>query len=269
MISPCPVRGKSLANKEEAPGKPARFTKSGRAGTEFGMVEFKRVSYVFGSSWALKDVSFTLEKGGFLFLTGHSGAGKTTLLRLLYAGLPLHRGRATVAGFELHKLRRRHVPELRRRVSVVFQDFKILPQRTVFENVALALEVRGVTRQHMERRVRAIVRALGLESKSYTRCAHLSGGEQQRVAIARSMVVNPKLILADEPTGNLDADLTTDLMNIFKQFHSYGATVIMATHNRTILNMVPDAHILHLEQGQVAETTLPVEQDEPHTEGLL
>jgi cell division transport system ATP-binding protein len=232
------------------------------------MVEFKRVSHVFGSSWALKDVSFALDKGEFLFLTGHSGAGKTSLLRLMYAALALKRGRATVAGFDLHNLKRKHIPELRRRVSVVFQDFKILPQRTVFDNVALALEVRGVGRQHLERRVRAIVRALSLESKSYTRCAHLSGGEQQRVAIARSMVVNPKLILADEPTGNLDADLTLDLMNIFKQFHSYGATVIMATHNRQVLEMVPEAHILHLEHGQVAETTLPG-QPEPEPEGLL
>ncbi|SKA91454.1 cell division transport system ATP-binding protein [Paucidesulfovibrio gracilis DSM 16080] len=221
------------------------------------MVEFKRVSHVFGSSWALKDVSFALDKGGFLFLTGHSGAGKTTLLRLMYAGLPLKRGHASVAGFDLRKLRRGHVPELRRRVSVIFQDFKILAQRSVFDNVALALEVRGVSRQHLERRVRAIVRALGLENKSYTRCGHLSGGEQQRVAIARSMVVNPKLILADEPTGNLDADLSTDLINIFKQFNSYGTTVIMATHNRHILDMVPDAHVLHLENGQVTETTLP------------
>lgn len=232
------------------------------------MVEFKRVSHVFGSSWALKDISFSLGKGEFLFLTGHSGAGKTTLLRLMYAALALNRGRATVAGFDLHNLKRKHIPELRRRVSVVFQDFKILPQRTVFDNVALALEVRGVSRQHLERRVRAIVRALSLEPKSYTRCGHLSGGEQQRVAIARSMVVNPKLILADEPTGNLDADLTLDLMTIFKQFHSYGATVIMATHNQQVLDMVPEAHILHLENGQVAKTTLPG-QPEPEPGGLL
>ncbi|MEF2146548.1 MAG: cell division ATP-binding protein FtsE [Desulfovibrionaceae bacterium] len=233
------------------------------------MVEFKHVSHSFGTNWALKDITFSLDAGGFLFLTGHSGAGKTTLLKLLYGALALKRGRASVAGFELHNLKRKHIPELRRRVSVVFQDFKILPNRTVFENVGLALEVRGVGRQHLERRVRAIVRALGLESKSYTLCERLSGGEQQRVAIARSMVVNPKLILADEPTGNLDADLTTNLMEIFKQFHAYGATVIMATHNRAILDMVPEAHILHLEGGQVVRTTLPSAEAKADIGGLL
>ncbi len=218
------------------------------------MVDLKHLSYNFGSDWALKDISFSLDKGGFLFLTGHSGAGKTTLLRLLYGDLPLKRGQASVAGFNLHKLKKNDVPELRRKVSVVFQDFKILPDRTVFENVALALEVRGMRRHHLERRVRAIVRALGLEKKSYTKCERLSGGEQQRVAIARSMVTNPKLILADEPTGNLDMDLTMHLMEIFKQFHTYGTTVIMATHNKEVLQTVPEADILHLENGMVVDS---------------
>ncbi len=217
------------------------------------MVELHRVSYSFGSYWALKDVSFKLGKGEFLFLTGHSGAGKTTLLRLLYGALPLKRGRGRVAEYELHRLRKSQVPELRRKVSVVFQDFKILPDRSVFQNVAMALEVRGLARNHLERRVRAIIRAMGLESKSYQRCERLSGGEQQRVAIARSMVANPKLILADEPTGNLDAELTNHLMDLFKQFHTYGTTVIMATHNQAILDTVPEAKRLHLEQGSVVD----------------
>ncbi len=217
------------------------------------MVEVQHLSYNFGSQWALKDINFSLGKGEFLFLTGHSGAGKTTLLRLLYGALPLTKGRATVAGFELHRLKRRHVPGLRRRVGVVFQDFKILPRRSVFENVAMALEVRGMARSPLERRVRAIIRAMGLETKSYTLCERLSGGEQQRVAIARSMVTNPELILADEPTGNLDFDLTMHLMDIFKQFHTYGTSIIMATHSREVLEAVPDARILHLEQGRVVE----------------
>ncbi|WP_147822673.1 cell division ATP-binding protein FtsE [Salidesulfovibrio onnuriiensis] len=217
------------------------------------MVEVQHLSYNFGSQWALKDISFSLGKGEFLFLTGHSGAGKTTLLRLLYGALPLTRGRAAVAGFELNKLKRRNVPSLRRRVGVVFQDFKILPRRSVFDNVAMALEVRGMPRSPLERRVRAIIRAMGLESKSYTLCERLSGGEQQRVAIARSMVTNPELILADEPTGNLDFDLTMHLMDIFKQFHTYGTSIIMATHSREVLEAVPDARILHLEQGRVVE----------------
>ena len=140
---------------------------------------------------------------------------------------------------------------LRRKVGVVFQDFKILPKRTVFDNVAMALEVRGMGRTHLERRVRAIIRAMGLETKSYSPCERLSGGEQQRVAIARSMVANPELILADEPTGNLDFDLTMHLMEIFKQFHTYGTSIIMATHSREVLDCVPGAKVLHLQDGRI------------------
>lgn len=215
------------------------------------MVELTRVSHTFGSQWALKDISFKLDKGEFMFLTGHSGAGKSTLLKLLYGALPLKRGKARVCGFELNRLRRGRLPLLRRRVGVVFQDFKVLPKRSVFDNVAMSLEVRGMPRTHLERRVRAIIRAMGLEAKSYTACEFLSGGEQQRVAIARSMVAGPELILADEPTGNLDVDLTMHLMDIFKQFHNYGTSVIMATHSREVLQCVPKARTLHLERGRI------------------
>ena len=221
------------------------------------MVELKHVSYNFGSQWALKDISLKLDKGEFLFLTGHSGAGKSTLLRLLYGDLPLKRGQATVFGHDLHKMTKKRIPDLRRDVSVVFQDFKILPKRTVFENVIIALEVRNIGRHHRERRTRAVIRAMGLEKKTYTRCDRLSGGEQQRVAIARSMVTNPKLILADEPTGNLDQDLTRHLMNIFNQFHSFGTTIIMATHSTEVLKCVPEAKILHLENGKAVQTPDP------------
>lgn len=226
------------------------------------MVELKHLSYNFGSHWALKDINLSVDKGDFLFLTGPSGAGKTTLLRMLYGALPVTRGRASVAGFDLHRLKRRQVPQLRRRVGVVFQDFKILGKRTVFDNVAMALEVRGMPRSPLERRVRAIIRAMGLETKSYTPCERLSGGEQQRVAIARSMVSNPELILADEPTGNLDIGLTMHLMEIFKQFHTYGTSVIMATHSREVLEAVPEARVLHLENGRIQDPNAPSEYED-------
>ena len=231
------------------------------------MVNVEHLSYNFEGHWALKDISFTLDKGEFLFLTGHSGAGKTTLLRQLYGALPVRRGRASVAGFQLNNLKKRHIPQLRRKVGVVFQDFKILPTRTVFDNVAMALEVRGMPRPPLERRVRAIIRAMGLEAKSYSVCSRLSGGEQQRVAIARSMVANPELILADEPTGNLDVDLTMHLMEIFKQFHTYGTSVIMATHSPEVLECIPSARILHLQDGRIVDTddTLP----EPEQESIF
>ncbi len=217
------------------------------------MVHVERLSHSFGQHFALRDVSFSLEKGGFLFLNGPSGAGKTTLLRLLHGALPVMQGRASVAGFELSTLPRRRVPDLRREVGVVFQDFKILPERTVLQNVALTLEVRGVDPGAAERRVRALLASVGLEDKALTPCGLLSGGEQQRVAIARSMVANPKLILADEPTGNLDLDLALRLMDLFKQLHTYGTTIIMATHNREVMAQVPEAQVLALRDGRIWE----------------
>ncbi len=215
------------------------------------MITLNHVSHNFGTHWALKNISLDLRKGDFLFLVGPSGAGKTTLLRLLHGAIPLQRGQATVAGFNLQTIKARHIHLLRREVSVVFQDFKILPQRTVFANVALALEVRNMPRMHTERRVRAVLRGLDLETKAQTPCAELSGGEQQRVAIARAVVVGPQLLLADEPTGNLDRELAMRLMSIFLQFHAHGTTIILATHNQEILSCLPDAKILHLEDGSI------------------
>ncbi|WP_035074711.1 cell division ATP-binding protein FtsE [Maridesulfovibrio zosterae] len=217
------------------------------------MIRLNRLSYNFGSNWALKDISLHISKGEFIFLTGHSGAGKTTLMRLLYGALPVQRGQATVAGYDLHSIKKKNIPMLRRELGVVFQDFKILPNRSVYENVSLALTVRSMPKSIIDKRVRAIIRALGLENKSYTVCKRLSGGEQQRVAIARAMVVNPKLILADEPTGNLDFELSMHLMDVFKQFNTHGTTIIMATHSREILRCVPDAKVVHLEDGQLCE----------------
>jgi len=213
------------------------------------MVFVEHLSHSFGPHLAVKDLSFTVEKGEFVFLAGPSGAGKTTLLRLLYGGLPVTRGQARVAGFDMTRLRRRDVPRLRREVSVVFQDFKVLPRRSVAANVALPLEVRGMDRKQIERRVRAVLRSLGLEKKAQAPCGDLSGGEQQRVAIARAVVVNPKLLLADEPTGNLDRDLAHRLMEVFCQFHTFGTTVILATHNRELLSMPSRARVIELRDG--------------------
>lgn len=216
------------------------------------MITLRHVSHNFGPHWALKNISLDVCKGDFLFLVGPSGAGKTTLLRLLHGAIPLQRGQASVAGFDLQTLTSRNVHRLRREVSVVFQDFKILPERTVFANVALALEVRNMPRPHTERRVRAVLRGLDLEAKAQNLCAELSGGEQQRVAVARAVVVGPQLLLADEPTGNLDRELAMRLMSIFLQFHAHGSTIILATHNQEILSCLPTAKILHLEDGSVA-----------------
>ncbi|MBZ2173350.1 cell division ATP-binding protein FtsE [Desulfovibrio sp. DS-1] len=221
------------------------------------MLKVSHLSHSFGTHWALKNVSFSLEKGEFLFLSGPSGAGKTTLLRLLHGALPVQRGAASVAGFDLTRLSGRTVPLLRRQVSVVFQDFKILPERSVYANVALPLEVRGLAPQHIGRRVRAVVRALGLENRLDTPGGELSGGEQQRVAVARSIVVNPQVLLADEPTGNLDPELSLRLMDIFMQFHAYGTTVVLATHSPELIRRHSDARLLRLEDGMITHANWP------------
>ncbi|MDR1947587.1 MAG: ATP-binding cassette domain-containing protein [Desulfovibrio sp.] len=221
------------------------------------MIRVRRLSHSFGANRVLKDVTFSLEKGDFVFLAGPSGAGKTTLLRLLYAALPLQAGEAAVAGINLGKLSASRVPLLRRQVGVVFQDFKILPQRTVEQNIALPLEIRGLAPRHIERRVMAVCRALGLQERVRLKCGGLSGGEQQRVAIARAFVVNPKVLLADEPTGNLDPELSFRLMELFKQFQAYGATVLFATHNEELMRRHPGAYTMRLEDGRVTAADWP------------
>lgn len=190
-------------------------------------------------------------------MSGPSGAGKTTLLRLLYAALPVQRGEARVAGMNLKKLSPGDAPLLRRQVGVVFQDFKILPERTVQQNIALPLEVRGLAPQHIERRVRAVSRALGLDGRLRAHAGDLSGGEQQRVAIARAFVVNPKVLLADEPTGNLDPELSYRLMELFKQFQAYGATVLFATHSFELMRRHPAAYVMRLEEGMITKANWP------------
>ncbi|MDL2285215.1 cell division ATP-binding protein FtsE [Desulfovibrio sp. OttesenSCG-928-F07] len=217
------------------------------------MISVNHLSHSFGPHWALKDLTFNLGKGEFLFLTGPSGAGKSTLLRLLFADLALQRGEAQVAGFQLNKLPDSQIPLLRRQVSVVFQDFKILPYRTVYENIILPLHVRGMTTAHADRRVKAVMRALGLEKRMNILCADISGGEQQRVAVARAFVVNPQILLADEPTGNLDPELSFRLMDLFKQFQTYGTTMIVATHSPDLLERHPDARLMRLEEGMITE----------------
>lgn len=222
------------------------------------MIKVAHMSYSFGPLWALKDITFSLAKGEFLFLSGPSGAGKTTLLRTLYGALPLQRGEARIAGFTLNnKLATKQIALLRRDVSVVFQDFKILPDRTVWANIAIALEVRGLGPVHVERRVRAVSKALGLDGRLHTLAGELSGGEQQRVAVARSFVVNPRVLLADEPTGNLDPDLSLRLMDLFMQFQAYGTTIVFATHSHELLRRHPTARLMRLEEGMVTYANWP------------
>jgi cell division transport system ATP-binding protein len=221
------------------------------------MIDVRHLSHNFGPHAALQDCSFHLSKGEVLFLTGPSGAGKSTLLRLLFADLPLQRGEAVVAGFPLSKIRAAQIPLLRRQVSMVFQDFKILPARTVYDNIVLPLQVRGMDKTHADRRVLAAARAVELEKKLESACVDISGGEQQRVAVARALVVNPRILLADEPTGNMDPELALQIMDIFKKFQNYGTTLIIATHSPELILRNPKARILRLDQGMITQANWP------------
>ena len=200
------------------------------------MIRLFHVYKSFGSkNPALIDISLTVPKGEFVFVTGPSGAGKTTLLKIIFCAEKPTSGHALVDGRNLTRIKDGELSSLRRRIGVVFQDFKLLPRRTVFENVALSLEVMGVPPSRIRKKVHQTLRYLGLADKEGYYPPQLSGGEQQRIAIARAIVNNPLILLADEPTGNLDYDLTMEIMALLKEIHTRGTTVIVATHSQELL----------------------------------
>jgi cell division transport system ATP-binding protein len=184
---------------------------------------------------ALKDVSFHVPKGQFVFLTGHSGAGKSTLLKLLYAELRPTSGEVRVGGHLVHALKGDEVPRLRRRLGIVFQDFRLLEDRTAFENVAFALEVTGAARDVIPAKVTRVLTQVGLATKTRAYPRELSGGEQQRVAIARALVNDPAVLLADEPTGNLDERATLGVFQLLQEINGAGTVVVMATHDLSLV----------------------------------
>ena len=212
-------------------------------------------SYLAGS-FALRDVSIELAKGEFVFLTGPSGAGKTTLLKLIFGAERPSEGQIVVLGRNIARLGESAVPPLRRRIGVVFQDFKLLPRRTVEENVALALQVTGTPPRETRARVFAILKQLGLQHRRYHHPLSLSGGEQQRVAIARALVNEPEILLADEPTGNLDPELTVEIMDLIASAALRGTTVVVATHELEIVRRY-GKRAVRLEGGQIVEDTQP------------
>lgn len=184
---------------------------------------------------ALNNITLKIAKGEFVFLTGPSGAGKTTLLRLLYGALTPNRGQVIIDGQNITRLSPSQIPLLRRSIGVVFQDFKLLQNRTVFENVAITLEVLGWGRVDIGKKTMHILKQMGIESKYNLVTQRLSGGEQQRVALARALVNDPKILLADEPTGNLDEANKNQILNIFKEANIRGTTVVVATHDRRLI----------------------------------
>lgn len=203
-----------------------------------------------GGISALRDVTFQVGKGEFVFLTGPSGAGKTTLLRLLFCADRPTQGQIVVDGRNVSRLKAREIPYLRRRLGVIFQDFKLLNHKTVYENVAFTLKVMGLPSREIRKRVLKTLTYVGLQSKATLKPIILSGGEQQRVAIARAIVREPAILLADEPTGNLDPELTVDIVNLFKEINDQGTTVIVATHDRSLIERFKKRAIV-LEKGRM------------------
>jgi cell division transport system ATP-binding protein len=203
---------------------------------------------------ALQDVSFDLQRGEFAYITGGNGAGKTTLLKLLFAQEKASHGSIVVNNRDLASLGNNKVYVYRREVGFVFQDFKLLPDLTVFENVALPLEIRRMTAKETDFRVRGVLSLVGLADRAEDYPQMLSGGEQQRVAIARAMVGKPSLLLADEPTGNLDSKTARDIMTLFNEIREMGTTVLVATHDESLMDEFP-ARVIELYQGRLASDT--------------
>jgi len=199
---------------------------------------------------ALTDINLHIHKGELTFLTGQSGAGKTTLIKLIFCAEKASRGQTIVNGINLTKIRKSRVPHLRRRIGVVFQDFKLLNSRTAYENVVFALEVTGTKRSEVKRKAWQALKLVGLHNRLDATPLELSGGEQQRIAIARAIVNDPTILLADEPTGNLDADITQDIMELFQNINNRGTTVLIATHNQTLAQSFATRHIT-LEGGRI------------------
>jgi cell division transport system ATP-binding protein len=209
-----------------------------------------------GGAFALRDLDLEVGRGEFVFVTGPSGAGKTTLLRLLLRQEKPTEGKIVVAGRDLATLPRSKVPELRRSMGVVFQDFKLIKRKSALDNVAYVLNVQGLPRFEQRRRAYLALKGVGLHHRLAVLPATLSAGEQQRVAIARAVVTEPALLIADEPTGNLDPDLAVEIMRLFREINARGTTVFVATHDRDLIRRM-QRRTIWLEQGRIAEAGVP------------
>lgn len=214
------------------------------------MIVFDKVTKHYGAHKALDNVSFTIKPQEFVVLVGPSGAGKSTLIKLLICEERPTFGRITIDGKDIHLLKEKYIPYYRRQIGVVFQDFKLLPNKTVAENIAFALEVSGKPDQEIDKEVDKILDLVGLKDRADSFPKELSGGEVQRVAIARALVFNPKFLIADEPTGNLDPDNAWGITKLLLKINSLGTTVLLATHNRDIVDAI-NKRVISLDKGQV------------------
>ncbi len=225
------------------------------------IINFQDASIFQDDYLVLSDVSFQVNSGEFVYLIGRVGSGKTSLIKTINAELPLKTGQAEVAGFQLEKLRMKSVPNLRRKLGIVFQDFQLLIDRSVYDNLLFVLKATGWKSQtDIDARINEVLEKTGLEYKHYKMPHQLSGGEQQRVVIARALLNNPDIILADEPTGNLDPETSESIIRILFEISNSGRAVIMATHNYTLLKKFA-ARTLKCEDGKLSELELTAEID--------
>ena len=216
------------------------------------MIELQNVKlkYPASKTYALNDINFKIEDGEFVFIVGSSGSGKTSLIKLLLKEMDPTAGSIVVADTNLNKLRRKRIPKFRRRIGVVFQNFRLLKDRTVYENVAFAQRVIETPTRYIRRQVPAMLTLVGLADKYKSYPKQLSGGEQQRVALARALVNKPELLLADEPTGNLDPKNSWEIMKLLEEVNKKGTTVVVVTHNKEIVNMM-QKRVITLKKGQI------------------
>lgn len=216
------------------------------------MIKFNNVTKIYDkdNKKALNNVSFDIPKGDFVFLIGSTGAGKTTVTRLILREELATKGSITVDGEDLSQIKKRQIPFYRRKIGMVFQDYKLLPYKTVFENIAFAMEVVGTSKRNIEHMVPQILSIVGLSDKRDSLPSQLSGGEQQRVALARAMANNPPILIADEPTGNLDPATSYEIMDILERFNKLGTTVLVATHAKDIVDKMRK-RVIELSDGRL------------------
>lgn len=214
------------------------------------MIAFHGVSKAYSKSSALDDISFKINQGEFVSLAGKSGAGKSTLIKMLIGEEHPTKGRVSVGSYEVNKLKDHELPYLRRHIGIIFQDFRLLPQKTAFENVSFALEVAGHSQSYINEIVPQVLDIVGLSDKLHNFPRELSGGEKQRVAMARAIVGKPEVVLADEPTGNLDPANTWEIVKLLLKINELGTTVILATHDREIINKI-EKRVITLDNGRI------------------
>lgn len=219
------------------------------------MIKFLNTTKQYGNVTALRDVSFEIENKEFVFLVGPSGAGKSTILKLIYREEVATNGTVLVGRVDVSRLKPHQVPRLRRRMGIVFQDFKLLPGQSAFDNVAYVLRALGVGPTEIRKRVLGALKVVGLIEKVDARPDELSGGEQQRVGIARAIVNGPSLVIADEPTGNLDPETSLDIMNLLEQINQRGTTILVSTHNQQIVNQMRK-RVISLKEGQIVRDVI-------------